>query len=203
MQALLSNRLVLVVLGVLSYVGTTVALLRPHRFLPPATHAETAAPAAPVAVGPSWNFSNPEMDQLLAELRRERENLALREKQLNEWALRLQAERLEINQVTQTVHRMQMELDRTILRVKEEETANLKKLARLYATMSPEGAMNILRAMPDDSVLKIFTFMKESETAPILEAMSKVGPEEVKRVAAMTERLRLTLSRNGASPSAK
>jgi hypothetical protein len=36
--------------------------------------------------------------------------------------------------------------------------------------------------------------MKEAETAPILEAMSKLGADEAKRVARITERLRFYLS---------
>ena len=37
-------------------------------------------------------------------------------------------------------NRLQKEFDQNVLRVQEEETANLKKLAKVYSAMTPEGA---------------------------------------------------------------
>ena len=67
---------------------------------------------------------------------------------------------------------MQAEMDRTFLRIQEQEFANLKRLAKVYATMSPEGAAKIMLESPEDAAVKILSFMKESETAPILESMA-------------------------------
>src|SRR5260221_488507 len=103
------------------------------------------APRQPSAVRamqgerPSWEFTNPEADQLMEELKAEKQSLAKREQQLNDLAARLEAERAEVNQVTQSVHQAQMDFDKQVLRVQEEEVANLKKLAKVYAAMTPDA----------------------------------------------------------------
>jgi flagellar motility protein MotE (MotC chaperone) len=145
---------------------------------------------------PSWEFMNPEADQLIAELKSEKAALDKREKELNDLAVRLNAERAEINQITQSVHGMQVDFDKMVLRVQTEETANLKKLGKVYATMSPEGAATILSEMDDTAIVKIMLFMKDSETAAILESLSKRGDNEAKRAASISERLRVSAFRN-------
>ena len=93
--------------------------------------------------------------------------------------------------ITQTVSRLQQDFDQQAVRVRETETVNLKKLAKIYSAMSPEGATTILKELPDDQVVKIFLFMKDIETAPILELLAKQGSSEAKRAASISERLRL------------
>jgi flagellar motility protein MotE (MotC chaperone) len=145
--------------------------------------------------GPSWTFQNPEVDQLVEDLKKEREAVALKEKQLNELAVRLQSERQELNQVTQTVHDLQSEFDRNVVRIEEQESVNLKKLAKMYASMAPENAVPILKQMDETTLVKILALMKESETAPILETMGKQDESEAKRAAALSERLRLIITK--------
>ena len=82
------------------------------------------------------------------------------------------------------------------LYIDEEETANLKKLAKTYAAMSPEGAASILKQMEDDQNVKILVFIKEGDSAPILEAFAKSGEADAKRVAMISERVRVASFRN-------
>jgi flagellar motility protein MotE (MotC chaperone) len=189
MTQILQSKWIAVAIGVIVYVLTTVLLWHPAAPVVP------EAPAAPSLV-PSWEYRNPEVDQMILDLKKEKDSLAEREKQLNELALRLQAERLELNTVTQMVDRLQKEFDRNVVRVREEETVNLKKLAKVYSGMSPEGATTILKEMPDDQVVKILIFMKENETGPILEAMAKGSTNDTKRAALISDRLRLSSSRD-------
>jgi flagellar motility protein MotE (MotC chaperone) len=139
------------------------------------------------------------MDQLITELKREKETLAEKDKQLSELALRLQSERQEINQLTQTVQELQVEFDRNVIRVEEQEAPNLKKLARVYAAMQPENAVQILKQMDENTLVKIMALMKDSEAAPLLENMGKQGETEAKRAATISERLRLTLPKSAAA----
>jgi flagellar motility protein MotE (MotC chaperone) len=150
------------------------------------------------ASAPSWEFSNPELDQLVSELTREKAALAERARQLDELAARLEAEKLELTTVTQTVHRLQRDLDDTLVRVAEEETANLKKLAKVYAAMSPDGAAGILKQLEQSSIVKIMLYMKEDETAPVLEALAGLGDAESKLAADISERLRIAVFRKPA-----
>ncbi len=195
MIRLLQSSWVAAGIGAVLFLVTAAAVLNPRKLLN-ARQAQIAASAKKQTPHAGWDFSNPEIDQLIAELKMEKEGLALREQQLKELATRLAAERSEINQTTQAVNRLEKEFDERIVRVREEETANLKKLAKTYAAMSPEGAATILKQMEDDQIVKILVFIKEGDSAPILEAFAKSGEADAKRVAMISERVRVASFRN-------
>ncbi len=154
-------------------------------------------PAATAPSATSWEFTNPESDQLIGELKAEKKSLSKREQDLNDLAARLETERSELTLVTQSVHQMQTDFDKNVVRVQDDETANLKKLAKVYSAMAPENAADILSQLDDIAVAKIMVFMKDADTAGIFEAMAKKGPTDSKRAAALSERLRLsTASKN-------
>lgn len=178
--------------GAVVYVAVLAALWpKIEAPLPPPTRVERI-----IAVrGPSWDYFNPELDELERELKQAKVDLAERDQQLNDLAVRLQAERAELNVVTQTVYQLQLELDRSIVRVQDEEAANLKRLAKVYSTMSPDGAAGILKQLDESVIVKILAFMKEGETAPILETLSRLGDAESRLAATLSERLRLAVFR--------
>jgi flagellar motility protein MotE (MotC chaperone) len=197
---MLRSPLVAFVLGVIIYLATTAAVWK----FPKPVAAHNAEPGqeneAPVQEGPSWTFKNPEIEQLVLELKTEKEAIAIRQKQLNELSDRLQNERMELNQVTQKVFLMQKEFDKNVVKVKEAEVVNLKKLAKGYSLMDPQAAGNILKGLEEDQFVKILLFMKEAESAPILEALSKQGEEETKKAVKITDKLRTAIP---PGPSAK
>ncbi len=197
MTKLLTSSWMTVLVGVVVYLGATVAFWQVPA--PSAAPADQGNPAANVN-GPSWQFTNPEADQLISELKTEKEALAKKEQQLNELAARLQAEHAEVAQATQTVQGLQSEFDKLALRVHSEETANLKKLAKVYATMAPDSAAGILAHLDDDAIVKTMLFMKESEAGVILESFAKKGTAEAKRAAAISERLRVSVYRTSSPP---
>lgn len=141
-----------------------------------------------------WQRHDPEVDLLLQEIKNEKDLLAKRAAELKELEARLAAERAELNQVTQRVAQIQQEFDQSVIRIKEEEAPNLKKLAKLYMTMTPEGASAIFRELDDTVVVKLLTFMKEDQSAPLLEAMAQQGEEQAKRAASLAEAMRTTTS---------
>jgi flagellar motility protein MotE (MotC chaperone) len=198
MLTLLQSKWSALVVGILLYGLTTAAALLPRL---KAGRGGGAAPSAIEAAMslPPWSLRDPEVDQLVSELKSEREAVAAKEKQLKELDAGLQKERLELYQVTQSVYSLQCEFDKNVTRVKDEEIGNLKKLAKIYAEMSPESAALVFRQMEDPAVVKILMYMKDAETAPILEGISKKGDADAKRVANLTERLRLALRSNTAA----
>lgn len=199
MARLLKSKGFAAILGVLLYLGVTLAVWRTPSPPPPAP--EEPSLARKIVNGPSWDFTNPEVDQLVLELKKERAALAERERQLDEFAARIKAEQAELNATTQRVHQLQRELDQTFVRVQEEETANLKKLAKVYSGMTPEGAASILKQLDETTIVKILVFMKEEQTAPILETLAKLGDAEAKLAASISERLRLAVFRKPAEKS--
>lgn len=147
-----------------------------------------------------WTETNPEVDLLLEELRREKEAFDKKRELLLELETRLAAERAEINTITQRVHQAQVEFDSHVIRVNEAETVNLKKLARVYANMTPEGASLILEELDDASIVKIFMFMKEAESAPLLEALAQKGELQARRAAGISEQIRRSIADKAKAP---
>lgn len=199
---ILQNSLVASILGLVLYAVVTVLVWK-------VPVAETHLPSQEEIVAkaketvPSWQFTSQEAELLIAELRIEKETLARKEKDLKELEERLRAERLELNVVTQAVHQLQAQVDASIVRINAEEAVNIKRLSKTYAAMSPDGAAPIMKELEELTLVKILALMKEAETAPILEAMSKLSPDEAKRVAKITERLRFYLAqpKDGKKPT--
>jgi flagellar motility protein MotE (MotC chaperone) len=181
--------------SVAMYVGATVAFWKTPPLPPPTTRAESAADRAK-RIGPSWDFINPEADQLIAELKVEKKSLEKKEQELSDLNARLQSERSDLNMVRQSVGQLQSDFDQNVLRISEEETANLKKLAKVYAAMEPASAASILESMDDSNAIKILVYMKDSDVAAIWEALAKKGPQQAKRAAMLSDRLRLVAFRN-------
>jgi len=195
MIRILQTKWMAVTVGTLIYTLTTWLCLQPQKQFMRAAQAMRSMAKAKGAepTGPSWTFQNPELNQLMAELKDEREALRVRTGQLDELQARLSTERQEICVVTQTVYRLRKELDATVSRVADAEVVNLKKLAKIYATMSPVGAARILKEMDDAQIVTILALMKEAESAPILEGFGQGDKLDAKRVALISNRLRLTI----------
>ncbi|HLH53397.1 MAG TPA: hypothetical protein VKY92_07260 [Verrucomicrobiae bacterium] len=177
--------------GGLIYLATTAALLRPGRFETAAIAVEESTTSA--SNEPSWNFRNPEFEQWVEELKREREAVAQRAQQLQELQKRLEAERQEILTVTQTVHQLQADFDKNVVRIKEQQLDNLKRQTKIIASMSPEGAAAMLNEMPEDQTVGVLFMLKPEAASSILDTLSKMGKTEAKRAAELTERLRSVL----------
>src|SRR5437762_1037243 len=173
MVLLLQSPLMVSLTGCVVYLATTAALLRPEQFAGahPAAHETRVSPND----DPSWRFRNPEFEQWLEELKTEREALVHREQQLRELQSRLEAERQEILAVTQTVHRLQMDFDKGVVRFKEQDAENVKRQTKVIAGMSPEGASAMLKELPDDEVVRILFLLKPEAAGQILDALSKRG----------------------------
>ncbi len=191
MNILKSKWLIVLVLGAISYIGTTLFLLNKFPLKPIKSEKDYPIVGNLENKHASWNFYNPELDQLIADLTREKEILDKRAQELKDLETRVKAEHAELLQLTQTVWQLRQDFEKDIVKIKEEEVSNLKKLAKIYSTMSPEGAAKIMAELPDDMIVKVLVFMKESESAQILEVLGKSSSTEAKRVAMITEMLRL------------
>jgi flagellar motility protein MotE (MotC chaperone) len=112
---------------------------------------------------------------------------------LQELQKRLDAERQEILTVTQTVHQLQMDFDKGIVRLKEQDSENLKHQTKIIGSMSPEGAAAMLNEMPEDQTVGVLYMLKADTASLILDTLSKMGKTEAKRAATLTERLRKVL----------
>jgi flagellar motility protein MotE (MotC chaperone) len=196
MIGLLQSPFTAMLLGGLSFLFTLFALVQGP--LAASVKDDDAEPEV-VAEG-FWKQHNPEVDQMVQELRREKADLAKREADLKKLAAQLMEERQAINQVTQRVAQLQMEFDQMIVRVKDDELANLKKLTRMYANMSPEGVAAIFKETDETTVVKLMSLMKEDQAALLLDAMAKEGDAQAKRAAGISESLRRTIGEKRKTP---
>ena len=181
------------ILGAVFYFATlTFAWLKALPAQTGEAHSDTHVESIPA--GPSWTFQNPEIDALVKELREEKQTLAARKTELDELAARLNAERAELLQSTQKVHQLQVNFDQSITRIQLEESTNLARMAKTYVAMAPENVVKIFKELDDQIVVKTLRFMKEKETAPILEQMARLGEADARRAALIAEKLRLTVN---------
>ena len=201
---LLASPLVSSLVGGLLFLAVwTVMLLRGYRPPPPPPPVEEAieglpgvppATTAPKNPPPSWSYFNPDVEYLVKELKEQRRALTAKESDLRELEARLASERSELSSVTQHVSRLQAEINATILRVKEDEQANMKRLAKMYSGMDPASAAKVLGALEVDISAKILFLMKDDQASAVLDALPKANAEGVKRAADITKRLRLMQS---------
>lgn len=202
----LTSSWIVILLGALTYLGTTAMLvikakdqIVPKPAIKKGDEHEEAKPV-PVVRGPSWEFVNPELDEMVAELKQQKEDVAAEKKLLLELSERIRTERQELIQMTQQVHRIQQEIDQAIIRVRDDEAANLTKLAKTYGEMTPEGAAMVMKGLDDISLVKVLLVMKEKSSAPIIEMIANGNPVDAKRMALVSERLRLA-QMNRAKPT--
>lgn len=197
MKKILKSSWLIPVVGTVLYLVTTMGLLNPSKIHIPKMHSNEHGGEALLELNPlvstPWDFNTPEIDQIISELKKEKERLADREKELQGLAARIQLERTELQAVTQEVSQLQYEFNQVVTYVKAGEVANQKKLARTYSAMAPEDAALIMKQMDDGRVVRLLMFMNDAETAGILSMLAKPDPEDAKRAALLSERLRLSV----------
>ena len=139
---------------------------------------------------PSWMFRNPELDQWIAQIKAERDALAVQSQELKDWEARLTVESHEIAGITQAVSKAQIDYDQRVIAFRDQEKENIKKQIKVVSGMSPDGAAIMLGEMGDGEVTKLLYSMKTDIAGAILDAMSKAGPVQAKRAAALAQRLK-------------
>ena len=186
MTRILQSSWFAVLIGGVLYLAATVLVLQPSKF----AGLRMAGPTNRSADDdPSWRFRNPEFNQWVAQIKEEKDSLAVREQHLTELQNRLNAERQEIMTVTQTVAQLQSAFDRNVIRFSAQETENVRRQAKLIAAMSPAGAAAMIAEMPDDDVVRILFTMKIDEASAILDTLSTRGKDDARRAATLTVRL--------------
>ena len=187
-----------VLAGGVLYLATTVFVLNPSKFAGVRADEEAYRSADD---DPSWKFHNPEFNQWVAQIKEEKDSLALRAQQLNELQTRLNSEWKEITTVTQTVAQMQSNFDQNVILLKTQEQENVKHQAKLIAAMSPAGAAAMIGEMSDNDVLPILFTMKTTDASAILDMLSKSSKINARRAAILTEQLHRVLPANTNSPA--
>ena len=184
----------LAILGLLLNVGTTIALLLPA--IGTLVQPEIGPPEKTALPPRMWSFKTEAVEQLIAELKTEREKLEGERKGVVGLQGQVAAERAELDKVRADIKAMQDEIDQRVVQIEEQEMKNLKSLAQTYSAMNPPAAVPIFREMDENMVVKVLSFMKSDRIGPILGEMGKApekpGTESLaKRAARISDKLRL------------
>ena len=143
-----------------------------------------------------WSFKTNAVDELIAELKKEREAVVEEQKDLAAMSSQVTAERQEVEKVKNEILRLRKDLDARIVEVNEFERENLKNLAQTYTAMLPAGAAVILREIEEDSAVKILSQMKPKSAALVLGEMARIVDKNsdeppARRAARISDKLRL------------
>lgn len=192
MKRLLKSKIALPLLGGLSYLITTCLLLFSSLSEPtvaPSHEEGKQTPSLPIIgeTGASWNYTNPEITDLYAQMQETEAKLKRREEALQRWEDRLKSEALQIHQVTNQIYLLQKQLDETINRFPAEQEKNMEQIVTLYRKMPAEDAGKLLYEKTDLEIAKIFKLLKESEINPIIQLWANQGNAQLKRVGTILE----------------
>lgn len=141
-----------------------------------------------------WGFSSDYITQLKEELENRLVALEVREQELDDYKGRLEADRLEIEDIKKQVELMRDELMDGVVKLEADEQENLKRLAKTYATLTPDAAVSIFKELDDSTVVKILFFMKTDTVGAILQEMATANgatADELRRAAKISDMLRL------------
>jgi len=144
-----------------------------------------------------WDFWTIEIENLATELTDEKAELRKRSDELDQRAVRLAAERKELERIRLDVESVRREIDDRVVAIRNDEAKNLHGLAQTYSNLSPHAAVVILTEMDDASAVKILYLMKPDVVGPIFEDMAKSsGPDGAlaRRAATFSDKLRLMKS---------
>jgi len=193
----LANPIVVILLGLIFGVGTTMGVLMQasSKLLEGASEAAKARRPAEVAEPEKhWDFWTTEIENLANDLKEERALLKQRSEQLDQREARMQLEVQELEKTRRQIESMRTAIDQRLAEVTAGEAANLKKLAQSYSVLTPKAAVTIFREMDDTMVVKLLALMKPEVVGAIFEEISKqsaADPALAKRAAQLSERLRL------------
>lgn len=147
-----------------------------------------------------WGFWTIEIENLASELKDQKAVIKKREEELVQREERLNAERLELTKQRQQLEQLRSDITSKITTIQSDELKNLKSLVATYSNLTPKATLTIFKEMDDTMVVKLLSLMKTDTVSPLFEEMSKQGatdPAMAKRVATLSEKLRLLKSAQG------
>lgn len=193
----LSNPLIIIALGLLLGVGTSLFLFWKSA-VPLVTAAKVMRAKAtvhkPVQPEAPWDFWTIEIEELSNELKDAKAALKKKEDEVLAREQRFAAEREELNKQRKQIEALRAEIASRIIEVQGDEVKSLKTLATTYSTMTPRAMVPILREMDDATVVKIFSLMKTETVGAIFEELGRQSASDAvlaRRVALISDKFRL------------
>jgi flagellar motility protein MotE (MotC chaperone) len=185
-------------------VGVTMSWRVLSRIVTQAAAARPANKAPTELKSKGWDFWTIEIENLANELKEERARLKKQTELLEQRAMRLAAEEKEFAKIRADVEAMRKQVSDRVIEITADESKNIRTLAATYTSLTPRGAVAILREMDEGTAVKILSVMKPDAVGPIFEEMTRSAgsdPQLARRAAALSEKLRLMKSTKSTPPS--
>lgn len=156
-----------------------------------------------------WDFYTAEIDNVITELRTQRETYEKKTKELASVEMRIEAEKQELTRLRSDIEKMRDDLTAQTTELLTSEKSNVRSLAKTYSSMKPSQAVAILAEMSDPNVVKLLATMKSDIVAKILGEMARTpdpsAPAGSKatlatRAALVSDQLRLFRNQQSATP---
>ena len=150
-----------------------------------------------------WDFWTVEVENLSSELKEEKARLRQRADDLDSQEKRIVAEKQELEKIRTDIANLRVQIDQRVIAINTDESKNLHVLAQTYATLTPEGAVNILKEMDDTTAVKILSLMKPDVVGPIFEVMAKPNGADTtmaQHAAELSDKLRMMKAATVPSP---
>ena len=128
----------------------------------------------------NWDFYTGEVENLMKELRQEKDAYEQKTKDLAAVEMRIDTEKKELLRIQDEIKKMRDELTQRTTEIQDTEKTNIRSLARTYSTMKPAEAVAIISKMDDSDVAKLMAMMKNDVVAKILGEMAKTKDPNAK-----------------------
>jgi len=141
---------------------------------------------------------DPEMERALAELKAEKQKWDARSKLIEKKEQALSEHEKAVAAAEKQVAAMREQLEQDfkrefkarVIEIHEAEKKNLKRLSKIYGQMKPDDAARLVKALEDETVVKILSLMKERQAGMVLAAYARTNETDAKRAAEISEMMR-------------
>jgi hypothetical protein len=167
--------------------GMRVAPVPPPKPKPVATQTQTpgatAEPAAPDVIGvEALKKTSEAMMTLNQALQAREKNIALREQKAKEKEDELVAERTALDRTHEHFKTLFNEFQTRLHLVEAKQADELQKQATLYTTMSIDQSIELIRAMDDSDMTRLFSVMDTKPLSKLIAAWKAKYPNDSQRI---------------------
>jgi flagellar motility protein MotE (MotC chaperone) len=149
----------------------------------PVTQVADASATAP-ATGAKMQTKDPLLlspaeIEVLQQLSQRRAEIDQRASELNQQQVVLQAAEKRVDDKIAKLQQLQTSIQAAVDKQKADDDTRTQSMVKIYETMKPKDAAQILSQLDMPNLLQMLTHMKESKTAPILAAMDPAKAQAI------------------------
>lgn len=166
--------------------------LRREAWLPPPVAADpTTTSEEELPENDSLHLQMSQIQDLAEELKEERAALSKESEAVARRAAQIEQEKAEVIRARKDIQTQIELLEKSLVRISQNENRNIRNIARMYAEMTPRGVATLFRQLEDSLTVKIISYMPQDTAGAVLEEMTKMETQDAERAARISDLLRL------------